>query len=141
MKRRLILTNELLVLALVDQEKEVDRIVLSEVDFIKEFISSGLGEEEAPEFRMLQIATNLHGFNSGRTYCLRMESDKFNNIMKTWSVCAQKARRRAEARTVFEKVQREIRGFYDSWIFQTVIALAIAAVRIVFCLRSKIGLR
>ena len=131
----MILTSELLVLALVDDDLELDRVVLSETTLIDEFNGFSHGDESAlfshQSARMVQIATAPEGFNSGRTYYLRTESEEtFSNILKTWPVLALKARRRADARTVLEKVQRELRRFHDSKLFQTVVALVIAAVNL-----------
>ena len=135
-KRRVIITKELLVLAHIDQDVELDRVVLSEVDFVKEFMGFGDGDEKAlntdQNTRTVQIATDLHGFNSGRTYYFRTDSDEFDEIVKSCVLLARSAKRRAEARTVFAKIQREVRGLYDSRIFQILIASVIAAVSCVF---------
>ena len=132
-KRRVIITKELLVLAHIDQDVELDRVVLSEVDFVKEFMGFGDDDEKAlntdQSTRTVQIATDLHGFNSGRTYYFRTDSGEFDEILKSCTLLARSARRRAEARTVFAKMQREVRGMYDCRTFQTIIALLIAAVR------------
>ena len=132
-KRRVVLTRELIVFAFADQDLEIDRVPLAEVLFLKEF--KGMSGEEGGSMRrsstrMLQIATDQHGFNSGRTYYLRVDGDALDEMVKTWSKLARKARRRAEARTLFEKVQREVRRAYDSSVFQTLVALMIAAVRL-----------
>ena len=119
--------------ALSGQDLEIDRIPLAEIEFLKEFQgieSDGNGAAtKRRTSRMLQIATNQQGLNSGRTYYLRVESETFDDLLRTWSELARKARRRAEAQTLFKKVQREVRAIYDASLFQTCVALMIAAVR------------
>ena len=122
-----------MVFALVDDDLELDRVILSDVTLVGEFTGMSQGDQSSlvsrRSPRMIQVLTRHSGFNAGRTYYLRTDSgDILTSVLKTWPVLAFKARRRAEARTVLKRLQHDLRTFYDSGPFQAFVALIIAAV-------------
>ena len=78
----------------------------------------------------MQIATLPTGYNSGRTYYIATHSnDLFENLIVKLKKYAKAERSRAEASSLFRKIQMKIRKRYESNIVQGVMALMIGAVR------------
>ena len=68
-------------------------------------------------------------YNSGRIYYLATESqEQLGQLIAELSRKARKARKRAEAQTLFRLVQFKIRTYYESSHFQGLMAALIAAV-------------
>ncbi len=79
---------------------------------------------------VLQIQTVISGFNSGRTYCVRIPSIQLcQEVMEALSRAAKTARAAFEAKTAFRKSQETLRDIYNSRPFQFGTALLIFAVR------------
>ncbi len=79
---------------------------------------------------VLQIQTVIFGFNSGRTYCVRIPSLQLcQQVMEALSKAASAARAAFEAKTAFRRSQETVRAIYNSGPFQFGAALLIFAVR------------
>jgi hypothetical protein len=77
----------------------------------------------------LQIKTIREGYNSGRTYFLRSNTDADCQLLiEKLSRLAKIARSKAEVRSQLEMVQLKLRTFYNSTSFQAVTVLLITAV-------------
>jgi hypothetical protein len=77
----------------------------------------------------LHISTRIDGFNTGRPYYLSTSSPEERNRLGTLlKELAQTARSRAEARTLFKKVQLAVRKRYNSPYVQYFFAGLIVAV-------------
>jgi predicted flavoprotein YhiN len=116
--------------ALVGSESRIDYIPFAEVKYVKEMkeaISDEL-ESKVQSF-VLQIATDDDGHNSGRIYYFSTQSQELlDELIGEWSKKAVKARAKAEASTLFRKIQFKVRQRYESQEFQSVMAVLIAAV-------------
>ncbi len=78
----------------------------------------------------MQIITVEEGFNSGRTYYLQASSeDECKDMTEVLKRMAKVARKRAEAKSKFRKIQEKVLKFYDSTPFQCGVAFLIIAVR------------
>lgn len=78
---------------------------------------------------VLQIATDSNGHNSGRTYYIRAKSiEDYEKILTNINKSAKKARKAAEAKNMFRRVQYNVRKVYESNPFQAIVALMICAV-------------
>ncbi len=65
------------------------------------------------------IHTISSGYNSGRSYYLKANSEpECSKIMADLSVYIHAARKRAESKSKFAKLQRRVRRVYNSKIFQ-----------------------
>ena len=77
----------------------------------------------------IQIATIADGYNSGRSYYLQAESSEDKQkIIEQLRALTEIARKRAEVKTLFRKVQDRVRKVYNTRIFQCSAALLIVAV-------------
>ena len=78
----------------------------------------------------LHIATTADGYNSGRHYYLSAQSvaDR-DHLIETLQHNATVARKRAEAITLFQKVQLAVRRHYDSRAVQYFLAGLIISVK------------
>jgi hypothetical protein len=88
----------------------------------------------------LQIQTVSEGFNSGRTYYMRAETESMCwSIVDELSDVSQRAKKRAQARTNIMKLQKKTKRFYDSLAFQGVIGMFITMVSAaeVLCLSEE----
>jgi predicted RNA-binding protein YlxR (DUF448 family) len=76
-----------------------------------------------------QIATIPDGYNSGRSYYLQADSsDVKQKVIEQLQALSQSARKRAEVKSLFRKVQDHVREVYTTKIFQGSAALLIIAV-------------
>ena len=134
--RRVLITKEYISFAFVRKEEEIDRIPLDGVDFVKAHFEAAIMDGhihddngQSQDFFCLQVATNAEGYNSGRTYTFRTRSkDLYEDILPLLSKLAKNARRRAQARTWFRKLQWQVRRVYSLKICQSTIALIIMGV-------------
>jgi hypothetical protein len=79
--------------------------------------------------RIFQIKTIAEGFNSGRTYYLEAESvPTRRSIVPQLDAAIKSSKQRAEARSVFERLQGRVKGIYNSNLFQGAMALFIILV-------------
>ena len=132
----MLITKDVISFAFVGDDNELDYVPLEEVDFIKEMENivvesrpDHLVESEAKEPLALQIATIAEGYNSGRPYYIQLENNQSLQILKNLLLKNSKAaRKRAEARTTFRRIQYAVRKVYDSQPFQIFVASLIAGV-------------
>ena len=140
-RRRIIITNEIIAFAFVGKEDQVDCIPFAEIELVSkwqdEAISgvSNLLDADACNFQhqtltALHIATTANGYNSGRHYYLSAQSvaDR-DHLIETLQHNATVARKRAEAITLFQKVQLAVRRHYDSRAVQYFLAGLIISVK------------
>ena len=142
--RRVIITKEIISFAFTDgSENQIDHIPFAEVDFVKEMedIAGDKRKVHDDRFR-LQIATVANGYNSGRAYYLSTTTQtQLDELIEKMSKNAKAARIRAEAKTVFRKLQLKIRIRYESNHFQGWMALMIGAVSAILCDSSCINVK
>ena len=132
----MLITKDVISFAFVGDDNELDYVPLEEVDFIKEMenivVESRpdlLVESEAKEPLALQIATVAEGYNSGRPYYIQLETiQSLQSLKKLLLKNSKAARKRAEARTTFRRIQYAVREVYDSQPFQIFVASLIAGV-------------
>ena len=134
----MVATKEIISFSFLDQETEIDYIPLAEVQYVKEMRDTADfnlphadnahdGSSEA--MHVLQIATDPNGHNSGRAYYLRAKStENYEHILKSINKGAKVARRAAEAKNTFRRVQYKVRKMYESNAFQAVVAIMIGGV-------------
>jgi hypothetical protein len=86
--------------------------------------------EKAMDFTCaLQIRTIKNGYNAGRKYFLRANSDEErDDLVKQLLVLSKNAKARAETASAWEKMQNRVRRVYNSSLFQGVAAFLIIAV-------------
>ena len=78
----------------------------------------------------LQIATLRDGHNSGRSYYIQTDSkESLDFLIQTLVRNSKLARKRLKARNFFRKAQYTARKWYETNVFQAVVALLICAVR------------
>lgn len=115
----------------------MDYVPLCEVEFIKEMkdlIVDGAGNnpidpESGGESFALQIATIRGGYNSGRPYYVQLRDRALlDHLMQLIKRNSKKARKRAQARGTFQRMQYSVREVYESRVFQCFIAILIGAV-------------
>jgi hypothetical protein len=133
-----VITKEEVSLAFVNQNEEIDRIPLDQVDFVREFIdtsdeaSKALEPEEdnlESSWHIMQIATDVHGYNGGRSYYLRSNSKyTMDNLIVLLQKLVFEAKESADSRNLFWRAQHEGLKIYHSTAVQSVIALLIAGV-------------
>ena len=135
--RRVLITRECISLAFVGNEEEIDRIPLEGVDFVKAHYEAALMEGhshddsggQSQDFFCFQVATNAEGYNSGRTYTFRTRSKElYEETLPLLTSLAKKAKRRAQAHTLFRICQWRVRKVYSHSICQSIIALVIMGV-------------
>jgi hypothetical protein len=77
-----------------------------------------------------QIATVPNGYNSGRSYYLQADTSQVKQqLISQLQELAKVARRKAEGKTWFRRIQERVRAVYVHWLFQSCAALLIVAVR------------
>ena len=118
--------------AFVKHDEEIDRIPLYEVEYVKsndEIGAMDIELETTHEHFCLQVATDPQGHNSGRSYYMRTTAketyDEFFPVLIKFS---KAARKRAQASTTIQKIQRRIRKIYGHVICQSIFALIIVGV-------------
>ena len=98
-------------------------------------------DSQSHDFFCFQVATSAEGYNSGRTYTLRTRSKElYDEILPLLTKLSKKARRRAEAHTLFQKCQWTVRKIYTHSASQTFIALVIMGVSNDSCFPSNSSL-
>jgi hypothetical protein len=130
--RRVVVTKHLIAFTLDKENEELilDRIPLAEITSLEEMIekaNNGSAEnkterkisledvEKSLKFaHAFQIHTMKNGFNSGRTYCLKTESDTDTlNLITELKAHAQVAREKMEAKSRFTRSQDRVRAVYS----------------------------
>ena len=148
MQRRVVITKNIISFAFVGEDHQIDHIPLSEVEFVKEMKvfdapteDDKQEEESSDDPHKLQIATLPTGYNSGRVYYLATrDRDEFTRLLAKLSRLAKAARKRAEAHTLFRKMQLKVRKRYEANPVQWLMALMIMAVRLTLGLSRLLGL-
>ncbi len=111
-----------------DPKSEEDQI--SKRNFFKEQEKKILGDSNKMKYRhALQIRTDTDGYNSGRTYYLQASSDEqCADLVGQLTKQVKVARKKALARTRFQKSQETVRRVYESAPCQALVATLIVAV-------------
>ncbi len=135
----MVITKDLVSLAFVNQNEEIDRIPLDQIDFVREFFdtsdeaSKALEPEEENHdnsWHIMQIATDMHGYNAGRSYYLRSNSKyTMDNLITLLQKLVSEAKETSDSRSVFIRAQNSVLQYYNSAVVQGLIALLIAGVR------------
>ena len=132
--RRVVITKDCISFAFVGNDEEVDRVPLSGVDFVKVFdenISVENHEIQSQNHFCLQVATNSLGYNSGRSYMLRsVSSSSRDEVLVLLSKLSKDAKKRAKAKTGFQKLQLKTKKYYEKDFVQGFIALIIMTVSV-----------
>ena len=92
------------------------------------------------ELSVIQIYTQASGFNSGRTYYLRIPGGQHEKDISDLCALARTAKQTKEATTRFKQNQEFVRKIYTSTPFQYMIAALITAVRHIGQLETGIGM-
>jgi hypothetical protein len=80
-----------------------------------------------------QIRTQKGGYNAGRKYVLRAESEEeITSIIADLKGVAKRAAKKAAARSRLSKIQKRVRVVYTSNLIQSISAFLIIAVRFKF---------
>ena len=138
-RRRILITKECISFAFVHKDEEIDRIPFVGVDFVKAHVEAVTSDHthdqthgfdgQSQDFLCFQVGTNPEGYNSGRTYTLRTHSKKlYDETLPLLIKFAKKARKRAQARSLFQKCQLVVRRIYSHHICQSSLALIIMGV-------------
>ena len=146
-RRRVILTKESISFAFIKCIDELDRIPLSEIDYLKatdEGVPKTEREQDASDVQfVLQVATNPAGHNSGRSYYIRTPSkETYDEFLRLLTKYTKTARERAQASTFVQRAQLTVRKLYLSVICQSLVAVIIFGVSTdqvycnMFCLQS-----
>ena len=86
-------------------------------------------KEDATQRHCMQIATIPTGYNSGRTYYVATRSkERLVTLINKLKKYAETERTRAEASSLFRKMQLNVRRQYESNFVQGAMALMIGAV-------------
>ncbi len=136
--RRVVITKDVISFAFINEDIEIDSIPLAEITSVKVIRESDINtkgsfrilvEDESDEPPLLQISTERDGHNSGRAYYLRSESkETLDSLCDVVRVNAKAARKRAQARTGFQRAQYYVRKMYKAKIIRWTINLFIGAV-------------
>ena len=129
----MVITKDCICFAFTNQTKEIDRIPLDGVDYVKSLDESGMKTDAeldvARQNCVLQIATDPDGHNSGRSYHVRISSkETYDEIHPLLASLARAARKRANASTLFQRAQIRVKEMYGHIICQTLVALIIVGV-------------
>ena len=90
---------------------------------------AGLEATVAHDQYKLQIGTVENGYNSGRVYRIATrDREELKTLIARLTKFAKAARKRAEARTLFRKIQLKVRKRYETRHVQALMALMIMAV-------------
>jgi hypothetical protein len=118
----------------------LDAIPLKEIIGVESMV--GIRESESPEGQpqnefekamdftsAFQIRTKKNGYNAGRKYFIRGDSDQERDeLINQLTVLSKIAIARAETATKWERMQSRVRVVYNSSLFQGVAAFLIIAV-------------
>jgi hypothetical protein len=133
------MTKDNLHFAFNHMEEEIDRIPLSEITYINAIVETDVTTSECfsslrcedleGDLHIVRIKTEHGGYNSGRAYYLRAEStDELNCLIGDMKAIAKAAKKRTQARTIFQRAQLRVRKIYDSQYTQAASAWIIALV-------------
>jgi len=138
--RRMVVSRQRISFAYEDEEEEIDYIPLAEVEFITTMRDLGDSNmvptvddartsiDDSNAINTMQIATTSEGHNSGRAYYIQPTSKKFFDPLMNFLIKTVKSeKKRAEARTGFQRSQYRVRRIYESLPFQASVALMIGA--------------
>ena len=127
-KRRMVVTKERVSFAIVDNNAELDRIPFVDIEYIKDSKVDGPGAGSGIDKSCIEIGTKLDGYNSGRTYHIRMkENITSSKLVKTLEKYAKDAARTQSS--YLQRLKSKAQYIYESDIVQSGIALIIMAVR------------
>ncbi len=134
----MVITKDVVSLAFVNQSDEIDRIPLDQIDFVREFFDTSDEASKALEpeeeniensWYIMQIATDVHGYNAGRSYYLRSNSKyTLDNLINLLQKLVAEAKQRTDSRSFFWRAQLKGLNIYNSPAVQSLIALLIAGV-------------
>ena len=142
--RRFVVTEETISFSLPNEDLEIDFIPLHEVSKVEEMFTNDGGSmrrlphsvdllEECEAVLLdnaFQVATIPAGYNSGRTYYLKVESaQESRQLVRQLQELAERAAQRVAGKTRIRLMQESMRRIYNSNPFQTVAASLIIAVR------------
>ena len=137
-------TDKVIAFARVNENILLDAIPLAEVESIDSMQNLDQIDvqqqqptnsyEAAIDFTFaFQIRTQKGGYNAGRKYVLRAESEEeINAIVADLDRITRLAAQNAAARSYFSKIQKRVRVAYSSTIYQSISAVLIIAVRFNF---------
>jgi hypothetical protein len=152
--RKVVWSRDLIQFARISDgnEEVVDAIPMSEIDMVMSMregrsirtkessmhasttskqltsVSSSRGDDN---HHILQIKTTADGYNSGRTYYLRVIEDNpklCDEIIGKLLLSSQAARKKQVALSQFKRIQCRARAIHDSFGFQSFVALLICVV-------------
>jgi hypothetical protein len=99
---------------------------------MKDIAGQEHGEDEGGDRHRMQIATLPKGYNSGRTYYMATPTkDLLDSLLKRIKQNSKAAIQRAEAKSLFRKLQLMFRKRYESNYVQGGMALMIGAVSVI----------
>ena len=99
---------------------------------IKDLAGQEHGEDEGGDRHRMQVATLPKGYNSGRTYYIATPTKELlDRILKITKTNSKAAIKRAEAKSLFRKLQLMFRKKYESNFVQGGMALMIGAVSVI----------
>eukprot|EP00292_Cryptomonas_paramecium_P009258 CAMPEP_0113682744 /NCGR_PEP_ID=MMETSP0038_2-20120614/12857_1 /TAXON_ID=2898 /ORGANISM="Cryptomonas paramecium" /LENGTH=250 /DNA_ID=CAMNT_0000601895 /DNA_START=112 /DNA_END=861 /DNA_ORIENTATION=- /assembly_acc=CAM_ASM_000170 len=135
--RRVVVTKEVVSFSLIGREDELDQVPLHEIDYVKIWRDRASrkslptavtdpGSDTEHGFS-LHIATSKSGHNGGRSYYIRSSTkDERDDLLSSLTRLVASAKKRVAAGTIFRRVQLLVRKFYDSSVFQIIMAALIA---------------
>ena len=131
----MVISKECISFAFVNQNEEIDRVPLVDVDYIKASDEYGAKTDADVDSLqknfILQIASNPEGHNSGRSYYLRTWSKEVHEeIFPLLNQLVKNARKRSGGSSAFQRAQRKIRKLYGHFICQSIFAFIIVGVSI-----------
>ena len=130
------LFSEVVLLSQLREDTVIDKIPLTEIKMIREMMDTA-DEGQRSNGNEFMIETNEDGYNSGRTYYLQADSsgacrDVSNKILQNSKLAIE----RANAKTAFAQAQQQVRKFYNSAIFQNLVAFLILMVGMLIILKQ-----
>jgi hypothetical protein len=156
--RRVVITNEYVIFAEVNQEDIIDFIPIADILSVDDLdgvtTETSVVEESqslahiasletvASTLSAFQIRTIRTGYNCGRKYCLQATSDgQCDELIKLLNsrAAAAATQRWIETKTVLERSQDSVRRFYDAPGFQIASASLIVATLILSALEAQLG--
>ena len=103
--RRVLITHECVSFALVDTDEETDRIPLIGVDIVKEHSETDDQDGQPEGHFCIRVGTSAEGYNSGRTYTLRIQSQElYDDTLPLLMKLTANAKAHAEADTLYRKL-------------------------------------
>ncbi len=134
-------TEEVIAFARVNENILLDAIPLAEVEaidsmqnldqtYVQEHHPTNSFETAIDFTNAFQIRTRKGGYNAGRKYLLRAESEaEVDSIITDLKRVTKLAAKKAAARSYFSKIQKRVRVAYNSTVFQSISAVLIVVVR------------